>query len=59
LLFQGLQDPIAPPEHSSEILKKNYNGSLKVVDIPEASHALLPEAATEIITRTINYLKTI
>ena len=59
LLFQGLEDPIAPPEHASKILKKSYHGSLMVIDLPEVSHALLPEADEEISSRTIEYLQKI
>lgn len=43
LVIQALEDKIAPPEHTSDILKREFGDRVHVVRLENAGHALLPE----------------
>lgn len=43
LVIQALEDKIAPPEHTSDILEKELGARVHVVRLKNAGHALLPE----------------
>ena len=43
LVIQALNDKIAPPEHTSDIMEKELGNRIHVVRLENAGHALLPE----------------
>lgn len=57
LVVQGLQDTIAPKEHTADLLKQDLGGRVTVVEIDRAGHALLPEQPDTISKAVIEFLK--
>ena len=51
LVLQATEDAVAPAENAVA-LQKEYGDRVKVVEIPNAGHAMLPEQP-ELIAKTI------
>lgn len=59
LVVQALEDPIAPPENA-EALAREFGERVRVVRLPHASHAILPEqpeAVAVVVTAYLNGLR--
>jgi len=56
LVIQGDKDTIAPTEHTSDLLKKEYPDRIEVVVASPAGHALLPEQPEFIGNTVAEYL---
>ncbi len=56
LVIQGDEDAIAPPAHTSELLKDEFDTRVTVATASPAGHALLPEQADFIASTIIAYL---
>jgi pimeloyl-ACP methyl ester carboxylesterase len=55
LLVQALEDPIAPPANAAA-LKRDLGDRLSLVDLPHASHAMLPEQPAALSAVLVAYL---
>ena len=55
-VIQGLDDSTAVPENGY-VLKEQLGERVRVVDIPNAGHALLPEQPAAIASEIIVFLK--
>ena len=58
LVIAGLQDTIAPPEDTIDLLEADYPEQVTAVRIENAGHALLPEAPVQIAVEVANWLAT-
>ena len=58
LVIAGLQDTIAPPEDTIDLLERNHPDRVTGVRIDGAGHALLPEKPTEIADAILAWLPT-
>lgn len=56
LVIQALEDKIAPPEHTSDILEKELGARVHVVRLENAGHALLPERPNAIAQAILDAL---
>ncbi len=52
LVVQGMQDAIAPPEHTADLLQQEFGARIKVARIENAGHAILPEHP-ELVTAAV------
>ena len=43
LVIQAMQDTIAPPEHTADLLEQEFGARVRVVRIENSGHAILPE----------------
>ena len=57
LVIQGLDDPMATPENGSVLREQLGTDRVKVVDLPNASHAMLPEQPEAIARELLAFLK--
>ncbi len=57
LVVTGLQDKIAPPEDTIDILESEFEGRVTGVRIEGAGHALLPEKPDEIADAILSWLE--
>lgn len=57
LIIQAMQDTIAPPEHTSVLLKEEFGSRITVAEIENAGHALLPEQPEKIAEAAIRFLR--
>lgn len=58
LVVQALDDTIAPPEHTSALLKEEFGDRVTVAEIGDAGHALLPEQPEKIAEAVTGFLRT-
>ena len=56
LVISGLQDTIAPPEDTIDLLEADYPDQVTAVRIEQAGHAMLPEAPAQIAVEVSNWL---
>lgn len=56
LVLQAADDRIAPPEHTSLLLKQQFPNRVTVVNIDHAGHALLPEQPDAIFSAIQDFL---
>jgi pimeloyl-ACP methyl ester carboxylesterase len=56
LVFQASDDPVAPPEAAGLALKAEFPSRVTLVEIPGASHALLPERPDQIAKACVQFL---
>ena len=56
LLIQGLEDAIAPPENA-RLLQQEIGDRVKVVELADAGHALLPERPAAIADAILDFLR--
>ncbi len=59
LVVQAMQDVIAPPEHTVDLLEQDYGDRVTAVRIEGAGHALLPEKPKEISEAVIKFLSAV
>lgn len=57
LVIQAMQDRIAPPQDTADLLEAELGERVEVVRIEQAGHALLPEAPDAIADAVIAFLK--
>ena len=57
LVITGLQDKIAPPEDTINVLEETFPDQVTAVRIEGAGHALLPEKPDEIATAVLDWLE--
>ena len=56
LVVQGMRDRIAPNEHTAVLLKEEFGARVRVAEIENAGHALLPEQRQQISAVIINFI---
>ena len=56
LVLQGVQDAVAVRENG-ELLAKEFGSRIKVIDVPKAGHALLPEQPEFIAKAILDFLR--
>lgn len=56
LVISGLQDTIAPPEDTIDLLEAEFSGRVTAIRLDGAGHALLPEKPDEIATAMLAWL---
>ncbi len=56
LVVQGMQDRIAPLEHTAVLLKEEFGGRVRVAEIENAGHALLPEQRRAISAAIVDFI---
>lgn len=59
LVIAGLQDRIAPPEDTIDLLERDYPDRVTGVRLDNAGHALLPEQPDQIAEAILDWLETI
>ncbi len=56
LVVQGMDDTIAPPEHTAVLLKQEFGDRITIVEIENAGHALFPEQPEKIASAMLGFL---
>ncbi|MBL4616433.1 MAG: alpha/beta hydrolase [Robiginitomaculum sp.] len=59
MVLQGAKDRIAPPETTSDLLKRDFPERVQVIVIAQAGHAILPEQPDIVARKIINFLSKI
>ncbi|TGN14400.1 alpha/beta fold hydrolase [Leptospira ilyithenensis] len=56
LVVQANQDRVAPPEHTSKLLKEEFGSRITIAEIENSGHSLLPEQPEKIEKSILSFL---
>lgn len=59
LVVQGMQDTIAPPEHTADLLAQEFGPRVSVARIENAGHAILPEHPEAVFAAIHEFVETV
>lgn len=59
LVVQGMQDTIAPPEHTADLLEQEFGTRVRVARIENAGHAILPEHPEAVFAAVKDFVETV
>ncbi len=59
LVVQGMQDTIAPPEHTVDLLAEEFGARVTVARIENAGHAILPEHPDLVTAAVLDFVETV